>query len=939
MKLFSKLAALTSCSAISLGMLAPAIAQQASGPQQASPPQTTATQTTTTQAAADETVVVNGFRAGLANARDIARNSDNLVDVSSADDVGELPDQNIAEALRRLDSVYLIRDQGEGRYVSIRGIDPILNNVTMNGQTIAVSDTDGESGRAAPLDVLSSSALSRVEIHKVTLPNMDAQSIGGTINIVTPSGFDYKNGYFSSSMEYGVNDFNQDNNIYSANLSYSRRFGDNEEFALFVGGEYWYKEFTSQQYTASALFGNGTAGLPAHYYLPGTMVFAQSIGEKTRYGINANLEWRPNDDLKAWVRYYFTQYNDYRDRPQVTLTTQGTRVATSPNEFFAQRYTSSMETRSELQERPVQQLVFGGDYKLSDSWDITADLNYTTAKEVNPYQRYFQSTGVTANAASGVSPGAITITVDGDGLARPTAFDTTVSGGLTFMDPGFERITAFRGVSSDVLEEAYTGNVDLTWTGEFGGRAIELSTGAKAIIRDKSVNDTDYRYFPLTGQTYLLNSAPGLTSNFADGRGNPFGLVPGLNLIAPSRQGYEDYFFRNPGNFFYDDPSSRANSIENDYSLNENILAAYVMGNYHITDDLSVIAGVRVESTDEDISAQGFVAAANRDSSIPVGQSRLPFATSDIIDVSHTHSYTNVLPGISMRWDIAKDWLFRASATTNIGRPDYVDLAPITTIVVSETCAAPVLPGQTCTGGTLLDASIEIGNPDLKPYEGTNFDASLDYYFPDNSGAVTVGAFYKKLKNAVYSIQNQGEDFDFNGIHYDTYFQETVANSGDGYVQGIELSLQKDFTFLPAPFDGLGVYANAALIDSEVEIDVGDFGAPILRKVPFFNQADEIYNAQLYYEKGGLSARIAYSLQGDATSSAFSANPDMDSYRSPREAVDARIAYTFDNDVQVSLTGSNLTDHKALNYRGSEFFVSSYEQFGREFRLTVTKKW
>lgn len=931
-KLFSKLAALTSCSAIGLGMITPALAQQTPAPQVNTAPNTT-------EAKADDTVVVSGFRAGLANAREVARNSDNLIDVTTADDVGELPDQNIAEALRRLDSVYLIRDQGEGRYVSIRGIDPILNNVTMNGQTIAVSDTDGESGRAAPLDVLSSSALSRVEIHKVTLPNMDGQSIGGTINIVTPSGFDYKDGYLSTSLEYGINDFNEDNNIYSANLSYGRRFGDDGEFALFVGAEYWYKEFTSQQYTASALFGNGTAGLPAHYYLPGTMVFAQSIGEKTRYGVNANLEWRPNDSLKAWVRYYFTQYNDYRDRPQVTLTTQGTRVATSQNEFFAQRYTSSMETRSEMQERPVQQLVFGGDYKLNDSWDVTADLNYTTAKEVNPYQRYFQSTGVTNNAAAGVAPGAITITVDGKGLARPTAFNTAVSNGLTFMDPAFERITAFRGVSSDVLEETYTGNVDLTWNGDFGGRALELSTGAKAIIRDKSVNDTDYRYFPLTGQTYLLNSAPGLTMNYADGRGNPFGLIPGLNLIAPSRQGYENYFFRNPGNFYYDDPSSRANSIENDYALSEKILAGYVMGNYHVTDDLSVIAGVRVESTDEDISAQGFVAAATRDSSVSAAQSRLPFATSDIIDVSHAHSYTNVLPSISMRWDIAKDWLFRASATTNIGRPDYVDLAPITTIVVSETCAAPVPNGQTCTGGTLLDASIEIGNPDLKPYEGTNFDASLDYYFPDNSGAVSVGAFYKKLKNAVYSIQNQGDNFDFNGVRYDTYFQETVANSGDGYVQGIELSLQKDFNFLPAPFDGFGVYANAAFIDSEVEIDVGDFGSPVLRTVPFFNQADDIYNAQLYYEKGGFSARVAYSRQGDATSSAFSANPDMDSYRSPREAVDARIAYKFDNDVQVSLTGSNLTDHKALNYRGSEFFVSSLEQFGREFRLTVSKTW
>jgi TonB-dependent receptor len=928
-KYFSKLAALAGCSAIGIGALMPATAQEVTLPQQTAPVQDGAAEKAASE---NNIVVVNGFRESLANAREVARSADNLVDVASADDVGKLPDTNIAEALRRLDSIYLIRDQGEGRYVSIRGVDPTLNNVTMNGQTIAVSDTDGESGRAAPLDVLSSSALSRVEVHKVTMPNMDGQSIGGTINIVTPSGFNYKDGYLNASAEYGINDFNRDNNIYAANLAYGRRFGDNDEFALFVGAEYWFKEYTSQQYTASGLWTN--ASLLAHYYFPGSVVYAQSTGEKVRYGVNANLEWRPNDDTEAWLRFYFTQYDDYRERPQVTIATQGTRGFNNLNEFFSQRYTASMETRAELQERPVHQLVIGGEHDFGNDWTVKADLNWTTARETNPYQRYFQSTGVTANAPAG-GPPAITLAIDGDGLARPIGFNTALSGGLTFMDPAFERITAFRGVTSHVLEEAYTGDVDATWSGSFAGRDLEVSTGLKAILRDKSVNDSDYRYFPLAGQTYLLSSYPGLTSKFSAGRGNPYQQVPGLDLMAPNRQGFENYFARLPGNFYYDDATSRANSMENDYKLDENIYAAYLMANYHFTDALSMIAGVRVEQTDSDISAMGFVAAATRDPLILPGQSRLPFATSDIIDISRTNSYTNVLPAVLLRWDIANDWLFRASATTNIGRPNYTDIAPISTIVASEACLTPAPGGAGCSV-TELTGSIEIGNPDLEPYEAVNFDASLDYYFPDKSGSVTLGAFYKKVDNAVYGVNNEYEDYEFEGVTYDRFFDETVQNSNEGYIQGVEVSVQKDFNFLPAPFDGFGVYANAAFIESKVEIDVGG----LLRKVPFFNQADEIYNAQLYYEFGGLSARVAYSLQGDSTSSSFSANPDMDNFRSPRESVDARISYTFENDVQLSLTGSNLTDHRALNYRnGDEFFVSSYEQFGREFRFTVSKTW
>jgi TonB-dependent receptor len=945
-------------------MLMPAAAQEANGPQQTSPAQTVETgkaanleQASSENTASDaEVVVVQGFRAGLANAREIARNADNLVDVQSADDVGKLPDTNIAEALRRLDSIYLIRDQGEGRYVSIRGIDPTLNNVTMNGQTIAVSDTDGESGRAAPLDVLSSSALSRVEVHKVTLPNMDGQSIGGTINIVTPSGFDYKDGYLHLNAEHGINDFNKDNNIYAANLAYGRRFGDNDEFALFVGAEYWFKEYTSQQYTASGLWTN--ADLPAHYYFPGSVVYAQSTGEKVRYGVNANLEWRPNDNTEAWLRYYFTQYDDYRERPQITIATaNATTPATPPatgsvtvprgfnslTEFFSPRYTASMETRAELQERPVHQLVIGGEHDFGNDWTVAADLNWTTAKEVNPYQRYFQSTGATPTSVPNGAAPAITFALDGNGLAWPIGFNTALSGGLTFLDPAFERITAFRGVTSMVIEDTYTGNVDATWSGSLAGRALEVSGGLKAILRDKSVNDSDYRYFPIAGQTFLLSSFPGLTSLFSAGRGESYQLVSGLDqLISPARQGYEEYFAKRPGNFFYDDATSRANSMENDYKLREDIYAAYLMGNYHITDNLSVIGGVRVEQTEQDISAMGFVAQVSSQPIILPSQSRLgevPFRTTDIIDISRSNSYTNVLPAISMRWDIADDWLLRASATTNIGRPNYTDLAPISTIVVSETCVTPLPAGQGCSSVD-LNASVEIGNPDLDPYESVNYDVSLDYYFPDNSGAVTLGAFYKKLDNAVYGIVNEFQDYTFEGVTYDNYVDETVANSNEGFVQGIEFSVQKDFNFLPAPLDGFGVYANVALIDSEIEIDVGAAAAPNLRKVPFFNQADEIYNAQLYYEKDGFSARVAYSFQGDSTSSTFSANPDMDNYRSPRESVDARISYNFDNGMQLSLTGSNLTDHKALNYRnGDEFFVSSYEQFGREFRLGVSKKW
>ena len=932
MRHFSKLAALGSCSLISLVGFTPAQAQEA---------KPEVKQEATTADTTVDTLVVSSFRKGLATAREISRAAENLVEVQSADDVGKLPDTNIAEALRRLTSVYLIRDQGEGRYVSIRGADPILNNVTMNGQTIAVSDTDGESGRAAPLDVLSASALSRVEIHKVTLPYMDGQSIGGTINIVTPSGFDHKGRYVNASAEIGHNDFGKDSKLWATNLSLSDRFGANDEFAVFVSGEYWFKQYTSQQYSSSG--SQTAAGYPAHYYFPTSIVFAESIGEKERYGVSANLEYRPNDDTKAWARYFFTQYNDDRTRPQITVRgLQGRAVAapavrrpilnpTSQTEFGYAGYRSQMETRAEVQERPVQQLVVGGERRFGGGWKVVGDLNYTTAKELNPYQRYFESITDTTGALPTETP-AISLARTGEGLVRPVSFNTALSGGLTFMDPAFNSVYRLRGVTSTVVEETYTGNLDLTWDSALGGREVEFRTGVKAILRDKSVDDSDYRY-QFTGPKTSLAAENGLFFRLDDGRGEPYAPVPGMSLLAPDRYRYEAFFNAHPSYFTYDAAGSAANSMENDYRLNEDIFAGYLMGELHLTPALSVTAGARVERTNSDIFAQGFVAQVSADPNTPAGRSRLnevPFRTSDIIDISRKHDYTNVLPAAVLKWDLAKNWLLRASVTTNIGRPDYTDIAPISTIVVSEFY-------DRTNNVVELNGSVEIGNPNLKPYKALNFDASLAYYFPDNSGTLSFGVFHKRVENAVYSIVNEYKNHRFEGVTYDNYVEETVDNADPGYIRGVELGVQKDFKGLPAPFDGLGVYANASFIDSEVEINVP--GRPD-GHVPFFNQADKIYNLQVYYERGGFSARAAYSYQGEATGSAFGANPDLDTYRDPRKAVDARVSYTFRNGTQIALTGQNLSNPANINRRKSNGFnISSYELFGREFRLSISKTW
>ena len=169
---------------------------------------------------------VAGFREGLAKAMADQRAASNIIDIVSADSVGKLPDSNVAEALSRMPSVHIVQNKGEGRYLSIRGVDPALNNVTLNGQSIAVSDNDGRGGRQAPLDVLSAASVDQIEVIKTVTPDMDANSVGGIINLKMPSAFDHEGTFAYGSGEVGFNDLCDDCEIYSATANFGTRIGE-----------------------------------------------------------------------------------------------------------------------------------------------------------------------------------------------------------------------------------------------------------------------------------------------------------------------------------------------------------------------------------------------------------------------------------------------------------------------------------------------------------------------------------------------------------------------------------------------------------------------------------------------------------------------------------------------------------------------------------------
>lgn len=870
-----------------------------------------------------EAFTVVGFRDSLELSRQKMRAAGSLTDVIAADSVGKLPDQNIAEALNRVTSVYLRPDQGEGRYVSIRGVDPILNNVTLNGQTIAVSDTDGRSGRAAPLDVLSASSVSTIEVFKVTTPDMDGQSIGGTINITAPSAFNFEKGFSRVNAEVGYNDFGTSDSIYGLGFDYATRFGESDVWALYLSANYSYKEYLSH------LYENPRAGHPEGAFsdvlVPDRVRFGSAVGERERTSFSSNLEFKPSEDSHVWLRYYFTDYTDIELRPEYTIRNRGDIGAVTEKEFYWTRYRIENETRLEKQERPVDQIVLGGKQWISEDWSIEGNVNFTNAKETNPYLNYYEVETQSDRGSLDPNDAPVRFTLDESGKATPV-FNADFTDGLTPEDMAFHQVSRLRNITSQVEENTVTADITAEWKGNLGEKRITFKTGAKFLDRDKKVDDNDNR-FPYTGDATLADA--GLGTSFADiGRGVPYSVIPGFNLPIPTPDAYEALRAANPGDFVFDAAGSASNSVEDDYTMNEKVMAYFAMGSIDLSPRVKLLGGARVERTDVDVSAFSYidqVSTSNPDDVTKIGD--LPFGTSDVVDVSRSHEYTNVLPSVILKWDLDESWLLRTSFSTNIGRPDYPDTAPISTLEVSEVFEDP---------GVFV-ANNSIGNPDLKPYEGTNYDISLDYYFDDQSGLVSVGGFYKRIENAIYGFNQQFSDYEFAGVLFSEYSSSTKGNADPGFISGLEFTFQKDLVSLPAPFDGFGFLANLSLIDSEVEVAERPG-----EKLPFFNQADTIYNLQLYYERDKFSARVALAHQSEAIFDEISGSVEEDIYRAASTTVDAKVSYDFSDRWSVYLTGKNLTDEPDLTYRsGDEYFIAEnpgYERYGREYRLGFTWK-
>lgn len=809
-----------------------------------------------------EELVVTSQRAAEIKAVDAKRAADNLVETLFASDVGKLPDQNVAEALRRLPAISVANDQGEGRYVIIRGVDPNLANVTINGATAAVPEPDG---RQVKLDDVPSSLIGKVQVIKSLTPDLDANAIAGQVDIDTLSAFDRNRPFVYARGAYGRSQLNG-KHPYEGDATAGGVFADGR-FGAVVSANYSKRPIESQNFGAS---GPSFATVNG-FTVPTLQEMRDYHLERKREGLTANLDWRPTDEVQVYLRTLYSKFTDHETRDRFRIDNESAfsgQTATSGT--FKGRGVAYVRNRNE--DDNTKTALLGGRFKLPFG-ELSAEAGYSRAEKRDPLRSEVQfRTGGSA----------LTVTYD---VSEPFYVFTPSSG---FYDPA--AYTSFNSVNYDhrkAVDTLKQARVDLTVPFDSLGEGSSLKLGAKLLDRQKT-NDRDYETYKggSPGPTLAAVALPAGVDIF---RGR-YILGPRIDYAA-----FQALVTANPALLKLDAAGSVENSLVDDYEASEKVYAAYAMATLKIG-RWTVIPGVRVERTEGDYKAKSVTATST---------------AKDGFNQSGGFGYTDLFPGVNARFDATDRLVVRAAATTSIGRPNFPDLAPHVLIDTSGSGAA------------------ELGNPNLDPLKSVNFDAAVEYYLPGH-GVASVGVFYKDIDKPIFTaVRNPAPGETFAGLSLPATAQITQPiNVDKAKVKGVEFNLSAPFTFLPEPLDGFGVSANITFIDAEAEGAPGRTG-----KAPLSLQSDRVSTVQVFYEKGGFLARIAWSTRSKYLL-ALGPTPDADQYVADYQSYDARVSYTY-GPATVFLEGSNLGDEPYTIFLGSKDRVIESERYDFTIRSGV----
>nr|WP_295110734.1 TonB-dependent receptor [uncultured Caulobacter sp.] len=828
-------------------------------------------------------VVVTGIANSLAQALDQKRRATNVIDVVKAEDIGKFPAQNIAEALQRVPGVSIVRDRGEGVFVRVRGLGPSFDIVTLNGRTAAVNENvrdGGTTGRQFRFDTFASELVSAVEVIKSPNASLDEGGIAGIVNMRTFRPLDFKGptvnvsatGSYSQLADKGIDP------RLSGLAAWQSKDGNLGLLASAVYDERSVRQDRIIQtgWTDGRIDANGDGVLdPGTILVPTANRPTLEQEQRKRIGLTGGLQWRPSDNLQVnldalWSRlrinYDEMTYSSDFQTTALRAIVPGTAVITDGVLTHATVQTNTQIGR-EVSKLDYQSLILGGNVAWTkDKWTVNTDLTYSRAYSNTP-------SPITRSRLLG-PVGLVTFDYALAGERLPN-----LNFAANLNDPGLLPGRRIEYRVNDSLDREAAAKLDVVR--EFGDTGLtSVRFGAK--IQDRGRN---YHRRDLT----LLNGIVGV--KFPIEFFNPFpvkgflGSVDG-DLPRSWLQPRPDKFLAASTDLQQQlaAPLTRGD-LRNSYEVKERIGAGYGMAEFNIP-----LGGVTLRG---DLGLRYANTRQTSNGYLDNGVFARP--------VSFARSYGNWLPSFNLAAEVTDDFQMHFAASKVITRPALADIAPRL---------------STATSTQLTAAG---GNPDLKPFEAWQYDATAEWYFAPSS-ALIGGVFYKDITTFVFA---QTKPFVIDGV---TYLLTAPQNGGGAYVYGAELAYQQTFKFLPAPFDGLGFLANYTHTESQGTYSTS---TGIVTKDDLVDVAKDSFSATAFYEKNGAAIRLTYSWRGnvlrDVGGAGLAATNDK-----AFGSLDYDISYDLTPKMSVSFQGINLTKAVQWNYVRNDRFAG-YTNYGRTF--------
>jgi len=899
-------------------------------------------------------IVISGLRQSLASAEAIKRNAEQLVDSVTAQDIGRLPDTNLAEALQRISGIQITRNRGEGNGIAIRGLTEVRTE--LNGEDIF--SANGSHGIS--YDELGPDLLAGVDVYKNPSAELIEGSLGGTVNLRTRMPFDAPGQLISATGSVTRYDF-ADKTRFGASGLYSNRWNTGiGEIGILLNASWQQTAFREDKVQLEPYYFHGPNQINGaqveNTLVPGYETqniqvphgggFNDAFGERKRLSASAALQWKPADNLEVYARFITAHYR-YHDYG-LSFFLYGDPLTPTPGSTYTVE--DGVATSGQLQNPASSDVVYQGNRKTLTNvysggfkWSPTSRLHLSVGYQHIYSDEYNPSVNLTMGIANPQQ------SLPGLGQNYNLIFDTRGKVPSLLVDiPGYLTNPAnyyFQAIQPSLdSNNAHADAVraDLDWDFDDDSFLRKLSVGGRYSAKN-AVNRNSSTWSTIGGTCANWASPSGcytaaqfpdfveanpLQSTLLRGRAADLFFGPVLQWRVSDAVNPEQGFAhvkamsgQTIGFTPFTDPNNARQS-----TVREKDSAAYIRASFGSTIfglDWDGNAGLRYVHTVED--GQGLRSLSYRDPNGTVvtnpDGSVTPPATITTQDAfGGGRSYTKWLPSLNLRLHVTDKLQARFAVSKNIYRPDFTQINPSFTLspTYNGASALPttVDPNQPYNAQTNPYAGTGIvnGNPNLKPERVTSFDGALEWYF-SHTGYVFVTVFKKNLRDLLdkRTFALTEELPNLGNVQFNVTSWVNVTKGG---VKGFEVGGQRFFDFLPGFLSGLGVQANFTLAQSNAGVLAqGTAGSTNVVSVPLIGLSKHSYNLIALYDKYGLNIRVAYNwrskylltTQGVGTAT-------LPEFVKPFGVLDASISYDVTKNLSVTVDAANLNNAAYHSY-------------------------